>query len=140
MGALSNYLESGLINHVFRGSSYSAPSTLYIGLIKSFIPADIENGIVDEPTTGSYTRQAYASNATNWITPYASGSAFGTYNTSAIQFPVATANIGDISGVFISDNASSGNVLFYGQLSLSRNIRLGDQFVFPSGYLKVSFD
>jgi hypothetical protein len=140
MGALSNYLESGIINHVFRGSAYSAPSTLYIGLVKSFVPQNIENGIVDEPATGSYTRKAYASNATNWITPYTSGTALSTHNTTPIEFPIATANIGDVSGVFISDNVSSGNILFYGQLSSPRNIRLDDQFVFSSGALKVSFD
>lgn len=140
MGALTNYLESGLINHVFRGSSYSAPSTLYIGLVKSFVSESIESGVVDEPTTGNYSRQAYTSNGTNWIAPYTSGTALMTHNTSAIEFPVATANIGDVSGVFIADNASTGNILFYGQLSSSRNIRSGDQFVFSSGSLKVSFD
>lgn len=140
MGALSNYLESGLMNHIFRGSAYSAPATLYIGLVKSFTSDNIENGILDEPSTGSYTRQAYTSNATNWISPYASGSVLITHNTSPIQFPVATANVGDISGVFIADNVSSGNVLFYGQLSSPRNIRSGDQFVFSSGSLKVSLD
>lgn len=140
MGALTNYLESGLINHVFRGSAYSAPSTLYIGLVKNFVSESIESGVLDEPTTGNYSRQAYASNSVNWIAPYVSGTALMTHNTSAIEFSVATANIGDVSGVFISDNASSGNVLFYGQLSSSRNIRSGDQFVFSSGSLKVSFD
>lgn len=140
MGALTNYLESGLINHVFRGSSYSAPSTLYIGLVRSFTSSDLENGTLDEPSSGSYARQSYTSNGTNWIAPYTSGTALTTHNTSAIEFPVATANIGDISGVFIADNAASGNVLFYGQLSSSRNIRSGDQFVFSSGALKISFD
>lgn len=140
MGALTNYLESGLINHVFRGSAYSAPSTLYIGLVKNFIAESIESGVLDEPSTGSYARQSYTSNGTNWIAPYVSGTALVTHNTSAIEFPVATANIGEISGVFIADNNSSGNILFYGQLSSSRNVRSGDQFVFSSGSLKVSFD
>ncbi len=140
MGALTNYLESGLINHVFRASSYSAPATLYIGLTKSFNSGNIESGTVDEPTTGNYSRQSYASNGTNWITPYSSGSATATHNTSAIEFPIATANIGDVSGVFISDDPSSGNILFYGPLSTARNIREGDQFVFSSGALKVTFN
>lgn len=140
MGALTNYLESGLINHVFRGLSYSTPSTLYIGLVKSFTASNIENGTLDEPSNGNYARQAYTSNSTNWIIPYISGSALATHNTSSIQFPVATADIGEVSGVFIADNAASGNVLFYGQLSSSRNIRSGDQFIFSSGALKISFD
>lgn len=140
MGALTNYLESGLLNHVFRATSYSAPATLYIGLTKSFVSGNIEAGTVDEPATGDYARQSYASNGTNWITPYASGSATATHNTSAIEFPVATADIGDVSGVFLADALSGGNILFYGALTSSRNIREGDQFVFSSGSLKITFN
>jgi hypothetical protein len=137
MGALTNYLESGLLNHIFRNTAYPASATLYIGLIKNFILDDIENGIIDEP---AIPRQPYNSNATNWITPYASGSALATHNTSAIEFPIATTNIGNISGVFIADNISSGNVLFYSLLSSSRNIRQNDQFILPSGSLKITFN
>ena len=140
MGALTNYLESGLINHVFRGASYTAPSTLYIGLTKSFVSGNIESGSIDEPSVGNYARQEYTSNGTNWITPYASGSATATHNTSAIEFPVATASIGTISGVFIADNDTSGNILFYGALSSPRDIREGDQFVFSSGALAITFN
>lgn len=140
MSALTNYLESGLLNHVFRGVAYSAPATLYIGLTQSFVSGNIEAGTVDEPTVGAYQRQSYTSDSSNWIAPYASGSATATHNTVAIEFPVATANIGDISGVFIADSATSGNILFYGALSSPRNIREGDQFVFSSGSLKVTFN
>jgi hypothetical protein len=137
MGALTNYLESGLLNHIFRNTAYPASATLYIGLIKNFILDDIENGIIDEP---ALSRQPYNSNPTNWIAPYASGSALATHNTSAIEFPIATTNIGNISGVFIADNISSGNVLFYSLLSSSRNIRQNDQFILPSGSLKITFN
>ena len=140
MSALTNYLESGLINHVFRNSAYSAPATLYIGLTQSFVSGTIEAGTVDEPATGSYVRQSYISNGTNWITPYTSGSATATHNTYAIEFPVATANIGNVSGVFLADDLSSGNILFYGELLSPRNIREGDQFVFSSGALKITFN
>ena len=140
MSALSNYAESGLINHMLRGIAYTAPSTVYVGLVKGFNSGNLESGIVDEPNTGGYVRQAYVSNSSNWIAPYVSGSATATHNTTAIEFPVATASVGDISGVFISDAAVSGNILFYGQLSSPRNVREGDQFVFSSGALKISFN
>lgn len=140
MSALSNYAEFGLINHMLRGIAYTAPTTVYVGLVKGFNSGNLESGTVDEPNTGGYARQSYASSTGNWITPYVSGSATVTHNTTAIEFPVATASIGDISGVFISDAAVSGNVLFYGQLTSSRNVREGDQFVFSSGALKISFN
>ena len=140
MSALSNYAESGLINHILRGIAYTAPSTVYVGLVKGFNSGNLESGIVDEPAVGGYARQAYVSNTGNWITPYTSGSATVTHNTISIEFPTATASIGDISGVFISDASSGGNVLFYGQLASARNVREGDQFVFSSGALKISFN
>lgn len=140
MGALSNYLESGLINHVFRGVPFSAPSTLYIGLAKSFNSGNLELGNIDEASGGGYQRQGYSANASNWILPYISGSAMATHNLSGIQFSVATANIGTVSGIFISDSSTSGNLLFYGALSHPRDIREGDQFVFSSGSLRVTLD
>jgi len=140
MSALTDYLESALLNHIFRGSAYTAPTSLYIGLVQGFNSGNLESGVLDEPSTGGYARQEYAADSSNWITPYSSGSAKYTHNTSAIEFPVATANIGDVSGVFIADDPSSGNILFYGQLSSARNIREGDQFVFSSGSLKISFN
>lgn len=140
MGALSNYLESGILNHVFRGISYSAPATLYIGLTRSFNSGNLESGVIDEPSSGSYARQAYSTGTSGWIAPYSYGTAMATHNTSSVEFPIATANIGDVSGVFISDDLTSGNLLFYGSLSSSRNIREGDQFVFSSGALKISLN
>jgi hypothetical protein len=140
MAALTNYLESGLLNHIFRNNPYSAPSSLYVGLNKSFISGNIETGIVDEPASGNYARQGYLSNTSKWITPFSSGSAMTTHNIDIIEFPVATANIGNISGVFIADSLTSGNILFYGQLTSTRNIREGDQFIFPSGALKVTLN
>jgi hypothetical protein len=137
MAALTNYLESGLINHIFRGIPYTAPAALYIGLTRSFNSGNLEAGIVDEPSTGGYARQLYSVGQSSWIAPYTSGTSMATHNTEAIEFPVATANIGDVSGVFIADNATSGNVIVYGALSSSRNIREGDQFVFSSGALRI---
>jgi hypothetical protein len=141
MAALSNYLESGLINHILRGIPYSAPSTLYIGLVQNFDSGSLRSGITSaEPTGGSYARQSYTSNSSNWITPFFVGASGATYNNINIQFPVATADIGNISGVFFADAATSGNLLFFGQLNAPRNIRTGDQFVFSSGLLKISLN
>ena len=140
MAALTNYLESGILNHLFRQSSYIAPSTVYIGLNKSFISGNIESGITDEPNTGSYIRQQYISNQSRWTTPYQSGSATAIYNNYPVEFPLATENIGNISGIFISDASVSGNILFYTALTSPRNIREGDQFIIPSGSLKITFN
>ena len=139
MGALTNYVESGILNHLLRSIDFTKPTSLKIGLVGAFNSVNLESGILtDEISGGGYARVTYNADASSWITPYASGTASATHNTQAIQFPQATADIGNVSGVFILDG--SNNMLFYGQLSTARNIRNGDQFVFSSGFLKVTFD
>lgn len=140
MAALTNYLESELLNHLFRGIAHTPSSILYIGLIRNFNIESIESGIIDEPSIESYLRQSYVSNTNNWATPYVSGAAFATHNNTPIEFPIAAANIGEVSGIFISDSPSNGNILFYSLLSNSRNIRQNDQFIIPSGALKITFN
>ena len=43
MAALSDYLESGLLSHIFRGSNFSKPSTIAIALT-SGVPKDSDTG------------------------------------------------------------------------------------------------
>ena len=43
MAALSDYLESGLLNHLFRGSSFSKPTTIALALT-SGVPSDNDTG------------------------------------------------------------------------------------------------
>lgn len=43
MAALSDYLESGLLTHIFRGSTFAKPSTIAIALT-SGVPKDSDNG------------------------------------------------------------------------------------------------
>ena len=34
MAELSNFLENSLLDHVLRGTSYTSPTTVYVGLIR----------------------------------------------------------------------------------------------------------
>jgi hypothetical protein len=140
MGAMTNYLESGLLNHVLRSISLSSPTGLQIGLVGAFNQGNLESGILtDEISGGSYARIVYSANASSWISPYPIGNTYATHNTQVIEFAQATSDIGLASGVFILDSSSS-NIIFYGQLQNPRNIRTGDQFVMPSGSLIITFD
>ena len=133
MGALTNYLESGIINHIFRASAYTAPTSLEICLMGGYTAASVESGIVTEVVcTG------YPVGANLWIEPYTTGTAMATHNVSGIEFPVHTGADQVVSGVYIKDN--SDKILFYGALTNTRTLRDQDQFVFSSGALKITFD
>jgi hypothetical protein len=54
MAELSNYLENSLLDHVLRGTSYTSPTTVYVGLYTSD-PGDDNSGV--ECTGGAYARQ-----------------------------------------------------------------------------------
>jgi hypothetical protein len=127
MAEMSNYLEGALINAVLRNTSYTSPTTTYLALYTSD-PTDADTGT--EISGGSYQRQP--------ITFGAPSNGVST-NSSAIEFPQATADWGIISHVAIRDAVTSGNMLFHTALDASKTINNGDIFKITSGNLSVTF-
>ena len=128
MAELSDYLENKLLDHVLRGTSYTSPTTVYMGLDTSD-PADDNSGT--EVSGGSYARQVVS------VTT-ASG---GIVTSSAdVTFPQATANWGTISHIGILDALTSGNLLMHTSLTTSKTIELGDIFKIPTGNLTAELD
>lgn len=141
MGALSNFLESGILNHIFRESKLTQWSDLYIGLVSAYDAENMEGGVSNELSGGDYERVKFAVKDGNWTPPYASGQATAIHNKSGIAFKVATADIGNVAGVIIcSSQGPGGDLLFHGPLTNSRTLTKDSQFVFPSGTLKITFD
>jgi hypothetical protein len=132
MGAMSDYLENKLIDHVFRAVSYTAPSAIYVGLFTT-APNDANSGGV-EVSGGSYARVNLAPSTTNWAatngatttTNPSSGTSGTTSNNSAITFAAPTANWGTIVAVGVYDASTSGNLLFYANLTASKTVNNGD--------------
>lgn len=127
MAAMSNYLETALVNAVLRNTSYTSPTTVYVGLFTSD-PTDAGSGT--EVTGGSYTRKAMAFDApTNGATA----------NSSAVEFDQATASWGTVTHFGLFDASSSGNLLLHGALTASKTIESGDVFKFASSALTATF-
>jgi len=126
MAEMSNYLENALINGTLRGSTYTAPTTTYLALYTND-PTDADTGT--EITGGSYVRQAIT---------FSSPSNGATSNSSAIEFPQATADWGTITHVGIRDAVTSGNLLYHTPLDTSKTISNGDIFKITSTNLSVT--
>ena len=126
MAEMSNYLENALINGTLRGSTYAAPTTTYLALYTND-PTDADTGT--EITGGSYVRQAIT---------FSSPSGGATSNSSAIEFPQATADWGTITYVGIRDAVTSGNLLYHTALDTSKTISNGDIFKITSTNLSVT--
>ena len=134
MSAMSTYLENALVNHVLRNTAYTTPGTsVYVGLIKYYETDKMEAGTLTskEDFGGSYARVQ----VTGWDAP----SDGATQNTGAITFPTATGDWGMVSGVIVSDHASSGNILLHGSLTTPRDVKNGDVFKFNAGDLDITF-
>ena len=128
MAGFSDYLEDKVLNHVFGGNGYTAPSTLYVALY-TVAPDDTGGGT--EVTGGSYARQT----ATFTVSGTSPTTAT---NAAAIEYPTATANYGTVTSVGILDASSGGNLLAYADLDTSKVVSTGDVFRFDAGDLDIT--
>ena len=128
MAGFTDYLEDKVLEHVFGGNAYSAPSTLYVALY-TVAPTDTGGGT--EVSGGAYARQTAAFTVSGTNPTQAS-------NSAAVEYPTATANYGTVVAVGIFDALTSGNLLAYANLTASKVVSTGDVFRFNSGDLDVT--
>ena len=132
-GSKSNYLENKVLDEVLGGVAFAAPATVYVALY-TVAPTDAGGGT--EVTGGAYARAAVTNNATNW--PAASGGAKS--NGTAIAFPTATASWGTVVAFGILDASTAGNLLYWGDLAVSKAIASADSASFAIGEIDVTED
>ena len=125
--SFSDYLETKVLDHVFAGTAYTAPSTLYVAL---FTAAPSDSGGGTEVSGGGYARQTIAFTTSGDTTS----------NNAAVEFPTATANYGSVTHVGIYDASSAGNLMAWAELTSSKNIETGDVFRIPSGDLDITLN
>lgn len=128
MSAASDYLENKVLDHVLTSTSYTAPSTRYLGLFTASTGLEA-NTPSAEVSGGSYARKAVT---------FAAASGGSSATNATVTFDTATASWGTITHVAIMDAATSGNVLFWGAVTTSKTIDTGDTFQVTSGNLTVS--
>ena len=128
MAGFSDYLEDKVLDHVFGGNAYTAPSTLYVGLY-TVAPSDTGGGT--EVSGGAYARQTATFTVSGTDPTTAT-------NSAAIEYPTATANYGTVVACGVFDAASSGNLLAYASLTNNKTVESGDIFRFNSGDLDIT--
>jgi hypothetical protein len=133
--SLTDALESSLINHLFRGTSYTAPATWYVGLLTASC-SDSAGGT--EVATGSYARVAVASGTGNWAAVSAGNGT--TSNVNTVSFPTPSASWGTVTHFGLYDASTSGNLLICQSLTASKVINSGDTVSFAAGALTIQID
>ena len=126
--SFTNFLETEILDHVFAGAAYTAPSTKYLALFTAI--SDGEAGSVTELSGDAYARQSVAFTTSGATTS----------NNAAVEFPTATGSWGTVTHVGVYDAVSSGNLMCYATLSSSKAIDTGDVFRVPSGDLDITLN
>jgi|TARA_R100000951_G_scaffold34172_1_gene29129 hypothetical protein len=125
--SFSNYLETEILDFAFTTGTATRPTAWFIALYTA-PPSDSGGGT--EVSTGGYARQS--------VTFSVSGDTAS--NTGAVEFPTATASYGTVTHVGVFDASSSGNLLAFSALNVSKAIDTGDVFRIPTGDLDITLD
>jgi len=125
--SFTNFLETEILDHVFAGAAYTAPTTKYLAL---YTAAPGETGGGTELSGSAYVRKAIAFTTSGNTTS----------NNAAIEFPTATGSWGSVTHVGVFDALTSGNLMAYATLTSAKTIDSGDVFRIPSGDLDITLD
>jgi len=129
MAGFSDYLEDKVLDHVFGGTAYTAPTTLYVGLFTSS-PSDTGGGT--ECSGGSYARKSMPDMTISGTSPTQAS------NGAAVEFVTATGSWGTVTHVGVFDALTSGNLLGWAALTASKAVASGDVFRFDAGDLDIT--
>ncbi len=138
MTALSDFLESALLEEIFNNVAFAAPATF----VALFTSPTTDAGGGTEVTGVNYARiqvnPETPGTPPSWNTAVVDGTSFLVDNREAIDFAVAgVGGWGTITHVGIYDALTVGNLLFHGALTASVVINDSSQFSFPIGDLNA---
>ena len=127
--SFSNFLETEILDHVFAGAAYTAPTTLYLALFTA-APGEAGGGTEVSTSGTAYARETVAFTTTGNTTS----------NNAAVEYSTATASFGTVTHVGVFDALTAGNLMAYATLSSSKAIDTGDVFRVPTGDLDITLD
>lgn len=125
MSSFSDYLENAVLNHVFRNTSLSSPTTVYVALYTA-APTDAGGGT--EASGNGYARQA--------ITFGAPSGGVITSN-SAASFTAVGGGFGTIVAVGYFNALTGGNLLAWDTVAPAA-IGSGDTFIIQAGQATIT--
>ena len=136
MSQASNYLEQKLLDHTLRNTAFTSPTAVYVGLFLSTTDAATT---VANLEAGTLTDEVSGNNYARIQATFAAASSGSITTSGNVTFAAANGgDFGTITHIAIMDALTSGNVLFYGALTTSKQIQDGDTFQITTGNLTVT--
>lgn len=148
MAALSDYLESGLLTHIFRGSTFAKPSTIAIALT-SGVPKDSDNGnTIPELASGVNNGNNFVSTnyaRVNLGSPASTGNSVwnsvGIDDTTAFQvFSTETNHSGYFYPLYLLQSSAQAADTSAGGAGVSQTYTFSKTFPNVTFYAPVSID
>jgi hypothetical protein len=124
----SNFLELKLLDHSLGTASWTSPTDVYLALF-STDPTDAGSGT--ELSGDGYARKVVTFDAA------ADGA---TVNAATVTFDEAEADWDAATHFGIYDAATTGNLLFHGELDTARTATTGQQIRFLQGEIEITAD
>ena len=135
MAAFSDYFEQKIVQWL-SGTQLPTPGAATFLQLYSQDPTE-----AGSPTGALFsTRYSIASGGTSWTTASGgAGSASGATLSNASAFTITSSATATASATHFAlfDASATGNLLFYGQLSTSKTIAIGDEVKFNIGNLTL---
>lgn len=133
----TNYLINEILDHITDIGAWTAPSTLYLALLKSASAASDDTTVnagkeILSPGTDNYNRQ---------VVTFAAETGQMTITTDAQTFGPATGtNWPEATHCWIVDNLAinTGNILFHGALTASKIVIVSASLIFAIGEVEIS--
>lgn len=137
-GGKASTASNSILNHVFRTTSYTAPSNTYVGLLSS-CPTTGNNGT--ELSGNGYTRSSGISKAdASWT--YTAATYIGAstiVNAAAVSFPAASSSSWTVNCFGVYDASSGGNLLYWGPVTGAPvTVSVGATASFAIGALSIT--
>lgn len=125
MASFSDYLENAVLNHVFRNTALTSPTTVYLALYTA-APSDAGGGT--QVSGGGYARQAITFGAP-------SGGVIT--NTNTVSFTASGAAYGTVVAAGVFDASTAGNLLGQNTIT-SAVVNDGDTISFAPGSISIT--
>lgn len=128
MAALSDHAEALLLDWLMTSGSATRPTAWYVAL---YTAAPSDSGGGTEVSGNGYSRQSVAFGA-------ASSPGGTTSNTAAVSFTASGGDWGIVTHIGILDASSSGNLLWHGSMTASKDVKDGDTLEFSIGNIDLT--
>ena len=140
--AISEYLRTRVLDHVFGGPDYTRPASVYVALCTSAPDAgDDGDTIVEPPASDGYSRQEIVNSGASqeWKAADLDGTGRGRKrNDELIEFGPASADWQQTTHYAILDGSGAGaNMLDFGALTQPRTVLNGFTARIPINELQI---